>query len=154
MFCPQCAAKNEIEQSFCRQCGQPLEIVALALKGNFEEALTEWDKGYDSLVGGVATFGIFLLIATIVFFFGSVWSAAVNIGLGLIISLPFIIKGIWRIESASAMLEMEKRRKELPSTKKSEALPPASFTTDSLIVPASVTEQTTRELAQSEKKRK
>lgn len=152
MFCPKCAAKNEIEQRFCRKCGQPLETVALVLQGHFEEALDKYEGGYYWLVSGLTTFGIFLTIAFFVFIFGNAPNAAVNLGIGLLIALPMIIKGIWQIESAANLLATEKDAKILPPAAETvEALPPGGFTTDSLIPPASVTERTTRDLVHQKK---
>ena len=39
MFCPRCAIENQLEQKFCRRCGQPLAGVQLALEGRVDEAI-------------------------------------------------------------------------------------------------------------------
>ena len=56
MFCPKCAAENDVDKSYCRKCGQPLTAVRLALEGRIDEAIktVEGDKnltGYRFRIG-------------------------------------------------------------------------------------------------------
>lgn len=39
MFCPNCGSDNDAEKSYCRQCGQPLAAVRLAMDGRVDEAI-------------------------------------------------------------------------------------------------------------------
>lgn len=144
MFCPQCAAKNEIGQSFCRQCGQSLEVVGLVLQGNLDEAFEKYEKGYDSLIGGLVTFGIFLLIGLGSLIFLKPWVLVANVIIGLVISLPFVIKGMRQIDAGSKLMDTKQRSNELPPAKVG-ALPSPAFMADPL-APGSVTEGTTRDL--------
>lgn len=41
MYCPKCAAQNLDDAKFCRVCGTNLEIIALALTGNYQPAHTD-----------------------------------------------------------------------------------------------------------------
>ena len=56
MFCPKCAAENDVDKGYCRQCGQPLAAVRLALEGRIDEAIktVEGDRkltGYRFRIG-------------------------------------------------------------------------------------------------------
>lgn len=39
MFCPQCGADNDVDKRYCRNCGQGLSAVRLALDGRVEAAI-------------------------------------------------------------------------------------------------------------------
>jgi len=78
MFCPNCAAKNSTDQSFCRACGMNLEQAATALAEQFpDNARSEIDRkeqrlerfgkivfGGFGIVVGVAILGILYAIVT------------------------------------------------------------------------------------------
>lgn len=157
MFCPQCGTHNDVQQRFCRQCGQPLATVRLVLDGSADEAIAKFRKGSDSVVGGLFTFCIFFVIALGAFFIGGPWNSLINIVLGLIFSLPFIIKGTRRLREAERMLD-EQQTTGAPSL----LAPPvraaihAPATTDPIdarpSLPNSVTEHTTLELTRPEQK--
>lgn len=149
MFCPKCAAKNEIGQSFCRQCGQSLEIVGLLLKGNVDDAFAKYEKGYDSLIGGLLTFAIFLLIGLGSLIFLKPWVLVTNVILGLIVSLPFVLKGMRQIDAGAKLMDTKNTSNELPPAVPQQALPHTDFMIDPL-APGSVTENTTRELVDRE----
>jgi uncharacterized OB-fold protein len=65
MYCPQCGTQNEPKPSYCRQCGQPLIGVQLALDGRVDEATAKFTKAEDLLAGGLLTFAIFVLTGII-----------------------------------------------------------------------------------------
>lgn len=108
MYCPRCGTQNEAKQRYCRQCGQPLSTVYLALDGSLDESIEKFKRGGDSLTGGIVTFGIFLFIAAIAYKFGGIWASAIDIILGLVISTPMIIKGIVTLQKAELKLKSEK----------------------------------------------
>lgn len=144
MFCPKCASKNEIGQSYCRQCGQSLEVVGLVMDGSIDKAFVKYEKGYDSLIGGLLTFAIFLLIGLGSLIFLKPWVLVANVIIGLAISLPFVIKGMRQIDSGAKLMEPGSPPV-LPSADPAQELPAASYMADPL-APGSVTENTTREL--------
>src|SRR5262245_41425543 len=39
MFCPECATENDADKRFCRNCGQELSAVRLALDGRVQAAI-------------------------------------------------------------------------------------------------------------------
>ncbi|HEX6729608.1 MAG TPA: zinc ribbon domain-containing protein [Pyrinomonadaceae bacterium] len=40
MYCPKCGIENNLDQKYCRGCGQSLTPVRLALEGGVDEAIT------------------------------------------------------------------------------------------------------------------
>lgn len=84
MFCPQCAAENEIDKSFCRKCGQSLAAVRLALEGRVDAAMkiAEGDKkltGYRlriGLAGLVILTAIVTILSGVRIGFANIQSAA------------------------------------------------------------------------------
>lgn len=152
MFCPQCGTQNDARQSYCRQCGQPLATIRLALEGSADEALAKFKKGSDCVVGGLFTFGLFLINVVIAFLVGGVWPAAIALVLGLLILLPFIIIGTLRLQQAERLLA-ERNKSDGPSlgpSRRRQASLPTAPPTDplgaNLSLPSSVTEHTTFEL--------
>lgn len=142
MFCPKCGMGNESRQRYCRQCGQLLTVVQLAIDGNAEESIEKYRKGSDSLIGGIAVFSIFFLISLIAYYFGGIWASAIDLVIGLMISIPMIIKGVVAVKKADRMLIEENA----PRSKEIEA----GRTTDKMrIEPAggfSITEDKTLDL--------
>ena len=157
MFCPQCGASNDRDQKFCRQCGQALTAVRLAIEGRVDEALEKLRKGEDSLASGALNLAIFSSIALLMSLLATFFNAfgngpwpMINIAIGLAIGLPLAIRGIRRLERARKILEAEdqKNRAELTDRAKvrlSEA-PITAPTSLPRTTPASVTEHTTYEL--------
>ncbi|MGE0886524.1 MAG: zinc-ribbon domain-containing protein [Blastocatellales bacterium] len=160
MFCPKCGAQNKIEQKFCRNCGQSLPAVRMALEGRIDEAVATLEKDFDKLSSGVVTLVIFTIIALAISFF-SFGSTTINLMLGLLIAGPMIYKGIKRLKSSIALLD----QKELAQVKKDSspapikleqgdysnaALPPVPDTDPILRapIPVSITEETTHKLKQ------
>ncbi len=157
MFCPQCGASNDRDQKFCRQCGQALTAVRLAIEGRVDEALEKLRKGEDSLASGAINLAIFSSIALVMsvvatFFnaFGSGPWPMINIAIGLAIGLPLAIRGIRRLERARKILEAEDQKNRAELTDRAKVrLPEAPNTAPTALprtTPASVTEHTTYEL--------
>ena len=63
MFCPRCGIENSLEQSYCRQCGQPLSNVRHTLEGHVDEMITCLRKGQKLLCVSSLALSIFFLIA-------------------------------------------------------------------------------------------
>ncbi len=152
MFCPQCSAENKIEQKFCRQCGLPLRGVRLALEGRLSSGVDLLKKDFDSLAGGVATLGIFVVIALISWFFDREknFSVLINLVLGLIITAPIIYRGLKRVEKAIKEVDAGQPARTLPAAENPTAIPAGAPDTDPLtaspVTPVSITEGTTRNL--------
>lgn len=78
MYCPNCAAKNDTEQKFCRSCGMNLEKTAALLAEQFSEGLAsdieraeqrlerfgQFAFGGFAVVLGIAILGILYFIVT------------------------------------------------------------------------------------------
>lgn len=161
MFCPKCGAQNKIEQKFCRNCGQSLPAVRMALEGRIDEAVARLEKDFDKLSSGAVTLVIFTIIALAISFF-SFDSTTINLIIGLLIAGPMIYKGIRRLKSSIALLD----QKELAQVKKdsspaptkleqgdySNAALPSAPDTDPILqppTPVSITEETTHKLKQT-----
>jgi hypothetical protein len=150
MYCPQCGVHNEPKQSFCRQCGQPLVSVRLALEGRVDEVMTKFNKAEDLLAGGLLTFGIFVLGGIVSFFIGGLAPFAISIVLGLIICLPIVLKGLMRVDRLGHLLDPEKPASDvlLKNGRPAELL--VAKSTDpldtTLQTPGSVTDHTTLNL--------
>lgn len=43
MFCPQCAAENDSQQGYCRECGLPLAGARLALERHLDQTLAAFE---------------------------------------------------------------------------------------------------------------
>lgn len=161
MFCPQCGAQNKIEQKFCRNCGQSLPAVRMALEGRIDEAVATLEKDFDKLSSGAVTLMIFTIIALAISFF-SFDSTTINLILGLLIAGPMIYKGIKRLKSSIALLDQKEpaQTKNLSSPAPvtleqadySNAALPSALDTDPILqppTPVSITEGTTHKLKQT-----
>ena len=163
MFCPQCGANNNPDQKFCRQCGQALTAVRLAIEGRVDEALEKLRKGEDSLASGALTLVIFSSIAllnSILAIFFNVFDKQpwpmINLIIGLAIGLPLAIRGIIRLERARKILEAgDQKKRDLADRAKAElpASPITAPTNATHTEPASVTEHTTYDLEPPEQSR-
>jgi hypothetical protein len=58
--------ENNSEQAYCRQCGQALSDVRLALQGVASESLAKLKSSAQVMNGGIATLAVFNLIAVII----------------------------------------------------------------------------------------
>jgi hypothetical protein len=158
MFCPACASQNEVEQGYCRQCGQALSGVRLALEGNAEESLEKLKAGEKWIKGGNATLLAFSLIAVAIAALGIVahdlsfgYIAFLNLLLGSCIGVPLVycgrvkLKGAVRLlsssqnETTSATLVQARQTDELLTTQLKSVVP-------RLPARPSVTEHTTLDL--------
>ena len=151
MFCPKCAAQNEDKQGYCRQCGQSLATVQLALDGRADEAVKSFEQARRSLNYGLSFLGMFALIGLATFILGGAVPYVVLL-IGFAVCLPSILKGITLLRRVGHLLEASKHsgNRDIQGSVRSAIPPPEIATTDptrSLSeVPDSVTADTTLEL--------
>ena len=145
MFCPQCAAENEIDQSFCRKCGQPLAAVRLALEGRVDEAMkiVEGDKMLSGhrlrigIAGVVILTSILTILTGVQIGFRNIQSAA----LILILVMIFFLHLSRRYHRVARLLDAEDQSL-TPSLTSS----PTEQNELRAGAPASITEQSTLKL--------
>lgn len=102
MFCPRCATQNELEQNYCRQCGQLLSGARLDLERSWPGQLENAKRGEALIRNGTIILVVFTLIAlivaiTTVIISGltspTILSVIIDLLLGLAIGLPLIVVG-------------------------------------------------------------
>jgi len=160
VFCPRCSAENRSEQGYCRQCGQALSGVRLALDGNAARSLEKLGAGEKWLNAGTAALLAFTLIAVAIAGLGIAiqnsslaFSAIINLLLGSVIGLPMIYYGKARVKRAARLLsgsDSEPAPEKLGQLPQRDELSTSGLNSDfaKLPSPGSVTEQTTYELPQ------
>jgi hypothetical protein len=158
MYCPKCGAESSTGLNFCRRCGLSLQRVSAALSAEFTPAELEPEDDEDRRRAlrrafRILPFGVLLLFSgIIVIIIGSdllhekivetVGVIALLLGI-LISALGFLNPALFEKPSP------KRRKQELPDMGQA-ALPEQRFVAD---VP-SVTEGTTRELAEREPARR
>jgi len=160
MFCPRCGAQNKQEQKFCRNCGQSLAFVRLALEGKIDEAAAELKRSYNNLGLAIGTLGFFIFVALVNLFLWD-WGTLINLVLGVLITIGWFHKGFKRMERVLKMFQGEElpARHAIPSTnqpapgavssQQAELALPAVPDTDPILAPpapGSIAEHTTFEL--------
>src|SRR5262249_21765382 len=115
MFCPRCAAENELGQAYCRQCGLGLADVALALHGAASESVAKLKSGSHLMNGGIAVLTSFMLVAAFITLISITQGhpvlaviAMINAVFGAMLGLPLVIVGKMRVTQASRLLSGEK----------------------------------------------
>src|SRR5215831_744785 len=157
MFCPRCATENELDQGYCRQCGQSLADVRLALEGSPSESLQKLEAGAKWMNGGLATLISFIFIALLLSVLGialvnPVLSsiAMLNVLLGALIGFPLVLVGKASVKRATRLLS--RTQHQIGNRANSLHGPSELFTMDlnkdarRIGVPGSVTEHTTLNL--------
>ena len=154
MFCPKCGAKNADEQGYCRSCGHGLVSHRLAMEGKIEDAGTHIKSGSLLISIGLIIIGIVKLNLILNLFFSpSKFGIIFNTLLLLLVAVPIMIAGIFRLSRAKRNLGPAPNDDEKAITA-NEATPLAAApTTDHLISVPSVTEHTTLELKEPEPRR-
>ena len=155
MYCPKCATQNSDETKYCRSCGSNLSLVPQALTGRLPTEPSRRKHRRDFEHGGPPTLanGItkafmgagFLLVSFASFFFapaGRIWWFWM-----LIPAFALLGKGIAEIVTVKYQPTVVQNKTEtVPlATNTGELEPPPK---DVYFPPASVTEQTTRQLDQ------
>ena len=112
MFCPKCSGDNDFGLSFCRHCGLDLKPVALAVDGRASESIDNFKRAGESLLSGLLTFAIFFVLAIIAYIPFGIWPAAIDLLLGLVFSVPQIIKGMISQRKAMKILVGKSRLSE------------------------------------------
>ena len=152
MYCPNCATQNNDDTKYCRSCGSNLSLVPQALTGRLPAEPSRRKRRRDFEHGGPPTLanGItkafmgvgFMLVSFACFFFGPagrIWWFWL-----LIPAFAMLGKGIAEIVTAKYQPNL--------TSGANQAVPPAPRTgeleprNDIFFPPASVTEQTTRQL--------
>jgi hypothetical protein len=154
MFCPRCSTENLESQKYCRKCGLSLNNIQLVLNGSMDEITEKLKKGEGVLAGGAVNLLIFAVIALLNIFFssGRSWAAAINIILGMLISVPMIYIGAKRLERARKLIDGDTKLEQV-ANKQVKELPTAPTTDRSLSQPqppVSITEHTTYDLTPPE----
>jgi hypothetical protein len=171
MYCPSCGSNNQDELKFCRRCGVNLGVVSEALSGRpaeqsqIDERMVKVFKDYYrgrnaviiggaaslialfkvtlfALVGLPAATGFLGTLAGMLFFFGAI---ALVWGIAKWNNASSEIKAIGRASTAGKSLRpAEDQVSLLPG--ESTGIHDVAPSTDPLMFPVSVTEQTTRQL--------
>jgi hypothetical protein len=162
MFCPRCATENSLEQGYCRQCGQALSDVRLALEGSSTEALEKLRAGAKWMNGGIATLISFTLIAFFLALGGIAlgdptltYIGMLNVFLGALIGYPILFIGKTSVKRASRLLS--KSQSQIGSGAHAQLQEPGALltrgfdqNTPRVTDPGSVTEHTTFDLRERE----
>ncbi len=156
MFCPRCAAENELGQAYCRQCGLGLADVALALNGAATESVTKLKSGSHLMNGGIAVLTSFMLVAVMITIISITQGhpfllaiAMLNAVLGALVGLPLVIVGKIRVTQASRLLSGEESGKAHRDIQYLNAN--AGKEVNRLTPPGSVTDRTTLDLKRHRK---
>jgi Predicted membrane protein len=154
MFCPKCGANNLDEQRYCRGCGHGLASHRLAMEGKVEDAGTHIKSGSLLVSIGLIVVGIVKLNLILNLIFSpSKFGVIFNLLLLLIVAVPLIVAGIFRLGRAKRALSSPPEASDEAVAASEAAQLAAAPTTDHLIDMPLVTEHTTFELKEPEPRR-
>jgi predicted nucleic-acid-binding Zn-ribbon protein len=149
MFCPKCGAQNADETKFCRGCGAALSNVLELLEGKhlpLPQAEEKYVELYSAGIRGVLLAVGFFIVSGVSF---ALSSAAIIITLfALMFAFAMLATGISRFVQARALRALGGRDEvpALPTGQQNYVKPPHSIYDTDDLVPASVTERTTKHL--------
>ena len=143
MFCPKCGANNLDEPRYCRGCGHGLASHRLAMEGKVEDAGAHIKSG--SLLVSIGLIVVGIVKLNLLFNF--------NLLLLLIIAVPLIVAGVFRLGHAKRALSSPQEAGDDALAASEAAQLAAAPATDQLIDMPSVTEHTTLVLKEPEARR-
>ncbi len=170
MYCPNCSSQNQPDIKFCTRCGTNLSVVADALAAKVVaepppdqslKLLKDYYSGRKATVVGIPFLAVGVLVLTLLLGAGMPEKLSVVALLSLASAVYGAIISIWGIgtliEATSEMKAIEQatrinllaRPAESPAVSQTNpqlAERAPAYTTDSVVAPGSVTEQTTRQL--------
>ena len=161
MYCPTCGAQNDPKRDYCRQCGQSVSGVRLAVQGNAEQSLKKLRAGQKWINAGGDTLVAFTLIGLAIAIPGIASNnaalsniAIINLLLGSLIGLPLIYLGKASVKRAARLLsksEVQPPHSSADQPDQSARLLTTDLNSESLRMPVqgSVTEHTTLNLVES-----
>lgn len=158
MFCPRCGKAEQIPETYCRQCGLYLLDFSKPLKrvSPPEEHL----KANTVLsVMTIATSFILSFLLFLVLGFRSFTHPLIYVTAGILLAI-----GGWHIQTLIRTLMLKKQWKQRTPLNESQSALPASFKSEATgklldqadfaeVIPVSVTEHTTRHLAETPQKK-
>jgi hypothetical protein len=162
MYCPKCSTQNEPQQAYCRQCGQALAGVQLAVEGNTDQSLEKLNASQKWVSAGSATLITFTLIGLAIAIPGFASNnaalsdiAIINLLLGSVIGLPLIYAGKASLKRAARLLsksQPQSGHSSLDRAQQTDRLLTKGLDADSVTtsVPGSVTEHTTLNLHEAD----
>jgi hypothetical protein len=157
MYCPKCGETNADDVKFCRACGENLKVVAQAMMGRLPVTLASKLDAYierrnerlrrDAI--GSAVFGVcFVLLSAYEFSQGAaIFSSA---GVLLLFALFMFLVSAWDTMAYKRSLNPKSRHPDSLSISPEAETAPSSQTRRQLKPPTSVSESTTRSLADSQ----
>ena len=158
MYCPRCAAQNLDDAKFCRACGTNLEPIALALSGQLpvHDDSKDWlairHEGVQKLIRAIGLLGASLLIGVALGLFSDtndwiiIW--LVFVGWMAAWGIISLVAGIGSLAEARFVRTRLEQSSPPSLPDRSPELITGQLTPSRLAVPLSVTEHTTKSLAQ------
>ena len=156
MFCPRCGTDNNSELKYCRNCGQALSSVRLALEGRVDQAITTLRAEQKLSVSRVRiVVSVFLILAALATLLTSGWIGFANVGSAavlLIITLIFFLQLALKTRRVARLLNPEAESSDLrldQMTTSGNTLPEsktAALNVSDNETPMSVAERTTLKL--------
>ena len=111
MFCPRCGTDNNPELRYCRNCGQALSSVLLALDGRVDQAITTLRSEQKLTVHRVRiVVSIFLILTALATLFTGGWIGFANVASAavlLIITLIFFLQLALKARRVARLLSPE-----------------------------------------------
>ena len=111
MFCPRCATENNSELKFCRNCGQALASVRLALDGRVDQAITNLKSEQKLAIHRVRiVISVFLILTALATLLTGGRVGIVNVASAavlLIITLIFFLHLALRTRRVARLLDPE-----------------------------------------------